>query len=65
MLSDPWRSLDSRFIGSQEVMFISGTRKKKLIVTVPNHTELAKGTSISIMKQARLNRKDFIAALKE
>gem|GEM_PF-2122743 len=46
-------------------MFISGTRKKKLIVTVPNHTELAKGTSISIMKQARLNRKDFIAALKE
>jgi len=32
---------------------------------VPNHPELAKGTLISIMKQARLEKKEFIAALKE
>ena len=36
-----------------------------LVVTVPNHPELAKGTLISIMKQARLERKEFIAALNE
>ncbi len=35
------------------------------VVTVPNHPELAKGTLISIMKQAKLERKEFIAALKE
>ncbi len=38
---------------------------RNLVVTVPNHPELAKGTLISIMKQARLEKKDFIAALKE
>ena len=38
---------------------------RNLVVTVPNHQELAKGTLISIMKQARLKRKEFIAALKE
>jgi predicted RNA binding protein YcfA (HicA-like mRNA interferase family) len=39
--------------------------ERKLVVTVPNHPELAKGTLISIMKQARLEKKDFIAALKD
>ncbi|VVB68175.1 HicA toxin of bacterial toxin-antitoxin [uncultured archaeon] len=39
--------------------------ERNLVVTVPNHPELAKGTLISIMKQARLERKDFIAALTE
>jgi predicted RNA binding protein YcfA (HicA-like mRNA interferase family) len=40
-------------------------RERNLVVTVPNHPELAKGTLISIMKQAKLERKEFIAALKE
>ncbi len=39
--------------------------ERNLVVTVPNHPELAKGTLISIMKQARLERKDFIVALTE
>jgi predicted RNA binding protein YcfA (HicA-like mRNA interferase family) len=38
--------------------------ERNLVVTVPNHSELAKGTLISIMKQARLERKEFILALK-
>jgi predicted RNA binding protein YcfA (HicA-like mRNA interferase family) len=39
--------------------------EKNLVVTVPNHPELAKGTLISIMKQARLEREEFISALKK
>jgi predicted RNA binding protein YcfA (HicA-like mRNA interferase family) len=39
--------------------------ERNLVVTVPNHPELAKGTLISIMRQARLERTEFIAALKE
>jgi predicted RNA binding protein YcfA (HicA-like mRNA interferase family) len=39
--------------------------EKNLVVTVPNHPELAKGTLISIIKQAKLERKEFIAALKK
>ena len=39
--------------------------ERNLVVTVPNHSELAKGTLISIIKQAKLERKEFIAALKE
>jgi predicted RNA binding protein YcfA (HicA-like mRNA interferase family) len=39
--------------------------ERNLVVTVPNHPELAKGTLISIVKQARLEKKEFIAALKE
>jgi predicted RNA binding protein YcfA (HicA-like mRNA interferase family) len=42
-----------------------GNEEINHVVTVPNHPELAKGTLISIMKQARLDRKEFIAALKE
>jgi predicted RNA binding protein YcfA (HicA-like mRNA interferase family) len=37
--------------------------KRNLVVTVPNHSELAKGTPISINKQARLDRDEFISAL--
>lgn len=37
--------------------------ERNLVVTVPNHPELAKGTLISIMKQARLEKKEFVAAL--
>jgi len=39
--------------------------ERNLVVTVPNHSELAKGTLISIIKQARLERKEFISALKK
>ncbi|MGP8321985.1 MAG: type II toxin-antitoxin system HicA family toxin [Methanosarcinaceae archaeon] len=35
-----------------------------MLVTVPNHQELAKGTLISIMKQAKIGREDFLLKLK-
>ncbi|MEA1956734.1 MAG: type II toxin-antitoxin system HicA family toxin [Euryarchaeota archaeon] len=38
--------------------------ERKLLVTVPNHRELAKGTLTSIMKQAKLKREEFISKLK-
>lgn len=38
--------------------------ERNLVVTVPNHPELAKGTLISIMKQAGLERDEFLSALK-
>ncbi len=37
---------------------------RNLLVTVPDHKELAKGTLISIMKQAKIDREDFISKLK-
>ncbi len=37
---------------------------RRLLVTVPNHRELAKGTLISIMKQAKVERNDFISKIK-
>jgi predicted RNA binding protein YcfA (HicA-like mRNA interferase family) len=39
--------------------------ERNLLVTVPNHSELAKGTLISIMKQARISRDEFISALND
>jgi len=39
--------------------------ERNLVVTVPNHPELAKGTLLSIMKQARLDKEQFISALKK
>jgi predicted RNA binding protein YcfA (HicA-like mRNA interferase family) len=39
--------------------------ERNLVVTVPNHPELPKGTLISIIKQARLERKEFISSLKK
>ena len=38
--------------------------ERKLLVTVPNHPELAKGTLISIMKQAKIEREEFLLNLK-
>ncbi|MBU4076286.1 MAG: type II toxin-antitoxin system HicA family toxin [Euryarchaeota archaeon] len=38
--------------------------ERRLLVTVPNHQELAKGTLISIMKQAKLERDEFLSKLK-
>ncbi len=38
--------------------------ERRLLVTVPNHHELAKGTLISIMKQANIEREDFLSKLK-
>lgn len=37
--------------------------ERRLLVTVPNHPELAKGTLISIMKQAKIEREDFLSKL--
>ena len=37
--------------------------ERKLLVTVPNHPELAKGTLISIMKQAKVSREEFLSEL--
>jgi predicted RNA binding protein YcfA (HicA-like mRNA interferase family) len=37
--------------------------ERKLLVTVPNHPELAKGTLISIMKQAKVSRVEFLSKL--
>ena len=36
---------------------------KRVLVTVPNHQELAKGTLISIMKQAKIDRDEFLSKL--
>ena len=36
----------------------------KILVTVPNHSELAKGTLNSIIKQSKMNRDDFISLVK-
>ncbi|HIH98533.1 MAG TPA: type II toxin-antitoxin system HicA family toxin [Thermoplasmata archaeon] len=35
--------------------------ERKLLVTVPNHPELAKGTLIAIMRQAKIERSEFLA----
>ncbi|MCJ7690155.1 MAG: type II toxin-antitoxin system HicA family toxin [Clostridiaceae bacterium] len=35
--------------------------EKRLLVTVPNHQELAKGTLISVMKQAKIERQEFLS----
>jgi predicted RNA binding protein YcfA (HicA-like mRNA interferase family) len=38
--------------------------ERKLLVTVPNHPELAKGTLISIIKQARISREEFLSKIR-
>lgn len=38
--------------------------ERKVLVTVPNHQELAKGTLISIIKQAKIEREEFLSKLK-
>lgn len=37
---------------------------QRLLVTIPNHKELAKGTLISIMKQAKIEKDVFFSKLK-
>ncbi len=37
---------------------------QRLLVTVPNHQELAKGTLISIMKQAKIEKDIFLSKLR-
>ena len=37
---------------------------QRMLVTVPNHKELAKGTLIAIMKQAKIEKDVFISKLK-
>ena len=37
--------------------------ERRLLVTVPNHPELAKGTLLSIIKQAKLEQDEFLAKL--
>jgi len=37
---------------------------QRLLVTVPNHQELAKGTLISIIKQAKMKKEVFLSKLK-
>ncbi len=39
--------------------------ERKLLGTVPNHHELEKGTLISILKQAKIEREAFLAELKK
>jgi predicted RNA binding protein YcfA (HicA-like mRNA interferase family) len=38
--------------------------QRRILVTVPNHPELAKGTLNAIMKQAKMNRDDFLTLIK-
>jgi len=39
-------------------------KDQRLLVTVPNHQEFAKGTLISIMKQAKMEREVFLSKLR-
>ncbi|CAD6493587.1 MAG: HicA toxin of bacterial toxin-antitoxin_ [Candidatus Argoarchaeum ethanivorans] len=38
--------------------------ERRLLVTVPNHPELTRGTLVSIMKQAKIEREEFLSKLK-
>lgn len=35
--------------------------KRRILVTVPNHKELAKGTLNAIIKQSKMSRKEFLS----
>ena len=37
---------------------------KRILVTVPNHKELAKGTLNSIIKQSKIDREEFLSHVK-
>ena len=34
--------------------------RKRVLVTVPNHPDLAKGTLLSILRQAKVSRDEFL-----
>ena len=36
-------------------------RERRILVTVPNHKELAKGTLNAIIKQSKMNREEFLS----
>jgi len=38
--------------------------EKRVLVTVPNHPELAKGTRLAIIRQAKLSREEFISKIR-
>jgi predicted RNA binding protein YcfA (HicA-like mRNA interferase family) len=38
--------------------------KKRILVTVPNHKELAKGTLNAIIKQSKMDRDEFLSYIK-
>ena len=38
--------------------------RRRILVTVPNHKELAKGTLNGIIKQSKMNRDDFLSYVK-
>ena len=50
-----------RQTGSHIHLFNAETRR---LVTVPNHPEIATGTFLSILKQANVNRDDFLKLVK-
>jgi len=38
--------------------------QRRILVTVPNHKELAKGTLNGIIKQSKMNRDEFLSYIK-
>ena len=38
--------------------------QRRILVTVPNHKELAKGTLNGIIKQSKMNRDEFLSYVK-
>ena len=38
--------------------------KRRILVTVPNHKELAKGTLNAIIKQSKMNREEFLSLVR-
>jgi predicted RNA binding protein YcfA (HicA-like mRNA interferase family) len=38
--------------------------RRRILVTVPNHNELAKGTLNAIIKQSKIDRKEFLSRVK-
>ena len=39
--------------------------EKKILVTIPNHEELAIGTLLSIIRQAKMDRNEFLTYLSQ
>ncbi len=39
------------------------SERRRVLVTVPNHPELAKGTLLAILRQAKVSRDEFLETL--
>jgi predicted RNA binding protein YcfA (HicA-like mRNA interferase family) len=39
-------------------------KERRILVTVPNHKELAKGTLIAIIKQSKMDREEFLSFIR-